>query len=67
MPFSPRIVSFNKGLSWIDKHDRCFRSGDISQYPTHIGYDFLNIILVTKYVIKSNKATDPVTKLFKKN
>ena len=26
--------------------------------------DFIKIILVTKYVIKSIKATDPVTKLF---
>ena len=35
MPYSPRIVSFNKGC--IAKHDRCFRSADASQYPTLIG------------------------------
>ena len=24
MPYSPRMVSFNNGWSWIPKHDRCF-------------------------------------------
>ena len=37
MPYSPRIVSFNKGWSWIAKHDRCFHSADASQYQTLIG------------------------------